>query len=112
MSARPCQPGWLKREMPAMCDSMLEISEDEAFALAGEAECPVLRKEESEGLEAAVCLKRFPAGYVLGASDRVRDLRLWLTDDLALAEGCYEEFVRIMRNCGSPFGPLSEREKG
>jgi hypothetical protein len=45
---------------------MREITEDEAIRLAGDAECPVLRKEESDPMEAAVCLKRFPTGYVLG----------------------------------------------
>jgi hypothetical protein len=83
---------------------MREITEDEAFAMAGEADCPVLSKEESDPMEAAVCLKRFPDGYVLGASDKVKDLRIWFTTDLAAARAQYDEFVKTMRRTGTPFG--------
>ena len=65
---------------------MREISEDEAFEMAGDSDCPVLGKEESEAMEAAVCLKAFSQGYVLGVSDKVQDLRIWFTPDRALAE--------------------------
>jgi hypothetical protein len=88
---------------------MREISEDEAFRLAGEADCPVLRKEESDPMEAAVCLKRFPTGYVLGVSDKVRDLQIWFTEDLASAEQRYNEFVSLMKSHGTPFGTESTR---
>jgi hypothetical protein len=84
-----------------------EITEEEAFSLAGDAECPVLRKEESDPQEAAVCLKRFPTGYLLGASDKVRDLHLWLFDDLDAAERRYDELVSLLREHGTPFGSLS-----
>lgn len=83
---------------------MREISEEEAVRLAGEAGCPVLRKEESDPMEAAVCLKRFPTGYVLGISDKVDDLQIWFTDDLAVAEQRYDEYVTLMRSHGTPYG--------
>jgi hypothetical protein len=85
--------------------SMRQISEDEAFQLAGDADCPVLRKEESDPMEAAVCLKRFPTGYVLGVSDKVRDLVIWFTEDLAVAEERCDECIKLMRIHGTPFGP-------
>jgi len=44
---------------------MREVSEHEVIEMAGESDCPVSGKEESEELEAAVCLKQFPQGYVL-----------------------------------------------
>lgn len=83
---------------------MRKITEDEAFALAGEADCPVLHKEESDPMEAAVCLKRFPEGYVLGVSDKVRDLHIWFTPDLETAKARYDHHVQTMRACGTPFG--------
>jgi hypothetical protein len=83
---------------------MREISEKEAIELAGEAECPVLRKEEAEAMEAAVCLKQFRGGYVLGVSDKVNDLRIWFTQDFAVASAEYDRYVSIMRAVGSPFG--------
>ena len=86
---------------------MREIMEHEAVAMAGEAECPVLRKQESEAMEAALCLKRFPDGYVLGASDRAHDLKLWFTTDLAVAREHYDELARTMAATGSPFGGRS-----
>lgn len=82
--------------------SMREISENEAFAMAGEADCPVLMKEENEPMEAAVCLKQFPQGYVLGASDKVKDLRLWFTEDFVEAETEYQRLLAIMLEQGSP----------
>jgi hypothetical protein len=39
---------------------MREVSEAEVVSMAGEFDCPVLAKEESEEMEAAVCLKKFP----------------------------------------------------
>jgi hypothetical protein len=84
---------------------MRKISEEEAFTLAGESECPVLHKEESDPMEAAVCLKQFPGGYVLGVSDKVRDLHMWFTTDLAEAQRHFTEHVRVMHETGIPFGP-------
>ncbi len=72
--------------------------------MAGDAECPVLRKEESDPMEAAVCLKRFPVGYILGISDKVENLKIWFTVDLAEAEAHYDACVRRMREVGTPFG--------
>jgi hypothetical protein len=83
---------------------MRAISEMEAFELAGESECPVLRKEEAEAMEAAVCLKQFPSGYVLGVSDKIQDLRIWFTQDFDVAAAEYDRYVSIMRAVGSPFG--------
>jgi hypothetical protein len=56
---------------------MREVSESEVVSLAGESDCPVLGKEESEAMEAAVCLKQFPQGSVLGISDKLEDLKLF-----------------------------------
>ena len=55
---------------------MREVSEAEVVSMAGESDCPVLGKEESEEMEAAVCLKQFPQGYVLGLSDKLEDLKV------------------------------------
>ena len=83
---------------------MREISEDEALGMAGEADCPVLRKDESDAMEAAICLKRFPQGYILGVSDKTNDLRIWFTTDLAIAEQHYDRYLSRMREHGTPFG--------
>ena len=55
---------------------MREVSEHEVIEMAGDSGCPVLGKEESEELEAAVCLKQFSQGYVLGISDKIEDLKI------------------------------------
>jgi hypothetical protein len=83
---------------------MREISEHDAFDLAGDADCPVLAKEESEAMEAAVCLKAFPQGYVLGVSDKAHGLRIWFTTDKAVAVGHYGRYLALMQHCGTPFG--------
>lgn len=83
---------------------MRQITEEEAFALAGDHECPVLRKEESDPMEAAVCLKQFPQGFVLGVSDKANDLVIWFSTDREAAEKRYDEYVACMRNTGTPFG--------
>lgn len=82
---------------------MHEITEDEAFGMAGEVECPVLAKEEADEMEAAVCLKRFPAGYVLGISDKATGLHLFFTTNLETAEQHYEHYIGLMKECGTPF---------
>jgi hypothetical protein len=68
---------------------MREVSEHEVIERAGDSDCPVLGKEESEELEAAVCLKQFPQGYVLGISDKIEDLKLLSTPSRDEAEKCY-----------------------
>lgn len=65
---------------------MREVSEDEVIEMAGNSDCPVLGKEESEEWEAAVCLKQFPQGYVLGISDKHEDLKLLFTPSREEAE--------------------------
>lgn len=82
---------------------MREISEAEAYEMAGDADCPVLRKDESDPMEAAICLKRFPQGYILGVSDKANDLRIWFTTDLAMAEEHYDRYLSLMREHGTPF---------
>jgi hypothetical protein len=57
---------------------MREVSEAEVAAMVGESDCPVLGKEEAAEMEAAVCLKQFPQGYVLGISDKLEDLSCFL----------------------------------
>ena len=69
---------------------MREVSEHEVIERAGDSGCPVLGKEESEELEAAVCLKQFPQGYVLGISDKIEDLKLLSTPSREEVEKCYQ----------------------
>lgn len=83
---------------------MREITENEAWDMAGESDCPVLRKDESDPMEAAICLKRFPQGYILGVSDKIHNLHIWFTMDATEAEAEYERYLGIMRKHGSPFG--------
>ncbi len=83
---------------------MQRVSEKEANALSGDAECPVIFKEESEPQEAAVCLKRLPTGFLLGASDKTGELQLWTFTDLEDAEDNYNRLTQIMRIHGTPLG--------
>jgi hypothetical protein len=69
---------------------MREVSEAEVVSMAGEFDCPVLAKEESEEMEAAVCLKKFPQGYVLNISDKLEDLRLFFTPSREEADKWYQ----------------------
>jgi hypothetical protein len=69
---------------------MREVSEHEVIEMAGDSGCPVLGKEESEELEAAVCLKQFPQGNVLGISDKIEDLKFLFTPSKEEAEKCYQ----------------------
>jgi hypothetical protein len=82
---------------------MPQTTKEGALALAGESECPLLRKEEADEMGAAVWLKKFPGGYVIGVSDKLHDLLLWFTPDLATAETLCRRAATI-RACGSPFG--------
>ena len=81
---------------------MRRISEREANLLGRGFECPVVSKEESDPMEAAVCLKRLPNGYLLGASDMTDELRLWYLDDADEARRRYDCLVQIMRAHGTP----------
>jgi hypothetical protein len=81
---------------------MREVSEDEVIELAGESDCPVLGKEESQELEAAICLKQFPQGYVLGISDKIEDLKLLFTPSREEAKKCYQHYIACMRGFGTP----------
>ena len=83
---------------------MREVSEHEVIEMAGDSGCPVLGKEESEELEAAVWLKQFPQGYVLGISDKIEDLKLLSTPSREEAEKCYQHYIACMREFGTPFG--------
>jgi hypothetical protein len=47
---------------------MREVSEDEVMEMARESDCPVLSKEESEEMEAAVCLSSFRKDTFLGSA--------------------------------------------
>ena len=86
---------------------MREISEAVAIELAGDADCPVVSKDENEETESAVCLKKFPDCYVLGVSTDLTDtFKLYAFDDLAPAKAEYDRFVSIMRRTGTPFGAL------
>ena len=83
---------------------MREVSEAEVAAMVGESDCPVLGKEESGEMEAAVCLKQFPQGYVLGISDNVEDLNLFFTPRREEADRWYQHYVVCLRQFGIPFG--------
>lgn len=86
---------------------MEEISEAAAITLAGDAECPVISKEENADTDSAVCLKQFPACYVLGVSTDLTDtFKLYAFDTLEPAKAEYDRFVEIMRRTGTPFGAL------
>ncbi len=83
---------------------MREVSEAEVVSMAGKSDCPVLGKEESEELEAVVCLKHFPQGYVLGLSDKLEDLKLFFTPSRAEADKWYQHYRARLREFGTPFG--------
>lgn len=80
---------------------MWTLTEAAAYALAGDSECPVLAKAESEPMEAAVCLKQFPTCFVLGASDR-RGLIMWALDERPLAEEHFAALSERMERTGTP----------
>jgi hypothetical protein len=82
---------------------MREVSEAEVIEMAGESDCPVSGKEESEELEAAVCLKQFPQGYVLDISDKIEDLKLLFIPSREEAKKCYQHYIACMREFGTPF---------
>lgn len=69
-------------------------------------DCPVLKKAESEAMQAAVCLKEFPDGYVLGVSNKREGLHLWFTKDHALAEKYYHDYLSKMQSNGTPLGGM------
>jgi hypothetical protein len=84
--------------------AMQQISEEEAHRLAGDADCPVLFKEENDITESAVCLKKFPGGYVLGIScDRDNVFELFFSDNYDEIARYYEDYVNTMHQNGSPF---------
>jgi hypothetical protein len=83
---------------------MREVSQDEVVAMAGESDCPVLGKEESDEMEAAVCLKQFPQGYVLGISDKLEHLKLLFTPSREEADKWYQHYRARLREFGTPFG--------
>ena len=83
---------------------MREVSQDEVVAMAGESDCPVFGKEESDEMEAAVCLKQFPQGYVLGISDQREDLKLLFTPSREEADKWYQHYRARLREFGTPFG--------
>jgi hypothetical protein len=88
---------------------MREISEKEAEALMGDTrDCPVLSQEENGETESAVALRRFPSCLVLGVSSDLADtFKLYAFDDADEARAAYDRFVTVMRETGTPFGPLS-----
>jgi len=53
-------------------------------------------------MEAAVCLKKFPTGYVLGASDKLNGLHIWFSNDYTVMETMYSMLVQVMKTRGTP----------
>jgi len=56
----------------------------------------ILGAQRGERTDGSGGLMRFPQGYVLGASDKVKDPRRWLTTDVAEAETEYRRMRGIM----------------
>lgn len=83
---------------------MREISEAEAFALAGETIPPVVAKIENEATESAVALKRFPTCFVLGISCDLQDrFQIFAFDTEADARRAFEHHAARMAASGTPF---------
>ncbi len=82
-----------------------KISEAEATELAKGAEVfPVIIKEENDTTESAVCLKKFPTGYVLGISCDTKELfELYFSEDYELIMGKCQQHLRIMQEKRHPF---------
>ncbi len=76
---------------------------EQAIVLIGEAHCPVILKSESDALEAAVCLKKTPSGYLLGVSDKNHELCFFFGTSLLEAKQLYVQYQAVMQKTGSPF---------
>ena len=83
---------------------MREVSQDEVVAMAGESDCPVLGKEESDEMEPVVCLKQFPQRYVLGISDTLAGLKLLFTPTGEEGDMWYQHYIARLWEFGTPFG--------
>ncbi len=81
--------------------SLRQLSEAEVWSMAGDVDCPVIAKAESAPMEAAVCLKELPTGYVLGLSDNVNGIEFWYTTDLDQAKKAYSKSLQLMQTTGS-----------
>jgi len=82
-----------------------KITEEEAEQLAaGANEFPVITKEENEDSESAVCLKKLPAGYLLGVSCDTKDLfDLYYSEDYELIKDKCDFHIATMKAKGHPF---------
>jgi hypothetical protein len=89
---------------PRIKTFMRAVSEAEVVSMARESDCLVLGKEESEEIDAAVCLKQFPQGYILGISDKLEDLKLFFTPNRAEADKWYQHYRARLPEHGTPFG--------
>ncbi|OJJ20173.1 hypothetical protein BKI52_17015 [marine bacterium AO1-C] len=82
-----------------------KITPAEAHKLAiGAEEFPVMVKEENEQSESAVCLKKFPTGFVLGISCDTKDLfELYFSENYELIKNKCDFHIGIMKTKGHPF---------
>jgi hypothetical protein len=81
-----------------------EISEDEAWAMAGDAEPDLLAKVENDETESAVALKRFAGVWVLGISCDTQDrFTLYAFDTEQEAWAAYDRHAAQMQSRGTPY---------
>ncbi|WP_299272594.1 hypothetical protein [uncultured Psychroserpens sp.] len=82
-----------------------KITENEAIELSGDAiEFPVISKEENDKTQSAVCLKKMPAGYLLGISSETKNkLELYYSNDYEIMQNKYDKCMKLMEETGFPF---------
>jgi hypothetical protein len=84
--------------------TMRRISEEDAWASAGDDEPPVLAKTEWDATESAVTLKRWPNFLLLGVScDSDDRFELYAFDEEGEGWEAYERHVARLRETGRPF---------
>jgi hypothetical protein len=82
---------------------MRRITEEEAYATAGEEPPPVLAKTEHDPTESAVTLKRWPEFWVLGISCDLDDrFEIYAFDDEVEAWAEYRRQVDCLAGTGRP----------
>lgn len=83
---------------------MRRISEEQAWATAGDEDPPLLAKTENDATRSAVALKRWPDCLVVGLSCDLDDrFELHACDDEAEAWDFYSRHAELMQRTGRPF---------